>query len=67
MLPGFAAEVGVSPNKTYIPPYRDGVHAGTSEVWPQQRAGTEGPDRADAVQTCTCPCCIRYHGTLVCC
>jgi hypothetical protein len=68
MLPGFTAEVALGRHRTFTAPLRDPMAADTAKVWPQQRAVTEGPDRSQApVETCTCPCCIRYHGALVCC
>lgn len=71
MLPGFTAEITLGCHHTYTESLRYPTPAGTAKVWPQQRALTQGPDGSDvsdaAAQTCTCPCCIKYHGQLVCC
>jgi hypothetical protein len=66
MLPGFTAERALGRPRAYAAPLRTPTPANAAEIQPQQRAVAEGRDGRDA-QMCTCPCCIRYHGQLVCC
>jgi hypothetical protein len=76
MLPGFSADAGLTESRERFRGARRAPHSNTA-IYPTQlvsrgnviggRGMPDGRGDAAAANTCTCPCCVKHHGHLVCC